>query len=128
MTEGYQQELNVCKMVVRPAMIYVLETMALTKRQEMELKMLRFSSCVTRKDEVRKEYTRGTVWVEHFGGIVRGAWLRWFGDVQRRIVDILVKDVEYEAYRQKKKEKEHREDSWMLEMQRVGVTEETTNN
>lgn len=44
------------KMVV----IYELETVALTKRQEVvvaDLKMQRFSSGVTRTDRVRNEYT-----------------------------------------------------------------------
>ena len=43
---------------VRPAMLYGLETVALTKRQEAEmevaeLKMLRFSLVVTRMDKIR---------------------------------------------------------------------------
>ena len=53
---------------IRPAMLYVLETVALTKRQEAEmevaeLKMLRFSLGVTRMDKIRNEYIRGTAQV-----------------------------------------------------------------
>ncbi|KAF7643594.1 hypothetical protein LDENG_00236740, partial [Lucifuga dentata] len=49
---------KVYKTVVRPAMLYGLETVALRKRQEAELevaetKMLRFSLGVTRMDRIR---------------------------------------------------------------------------
>ena len=52
--------------MVRPAMVYRLETVVVTKKQvkEMELaeiKMLRFTMGVTRKDKIKNEYTRGTV-------------------------------------------------------------------
>ena len=48
--------------VVRPAMVYGLETVAVTKKQveEMEvaeMKMLRFAMGGTKKDEIRNEYT-----------------------------------------------------------------------
>ncbi|KAF7667879.1 hypothetical protein LDENG_00044320 [Lucifuga dentata] len=71
---------KVYKTVVRPAMLYGLETVALRKRQEAELevaetKMLRFSL---------NEYIRGTAHVRCFGDKVREARLRWFGHVQRR--------------------------------------------
>ena len=63
---------KVYKVTVRPAMLYMLETVALTKRQEAEmemteLKMLRLSSGVTRMDNIRNEYvsTGGTVWREN---------------------------------------------------------------
>ena len=47
--------------VIRPAMVYGLETAAVTKKQvkEMEvaeMKMLRFAMGVTRKDKIRNEY------------------------------------------------------------------------
>ena len=54
-------------------MLYGLETVALTKRQEAEmevaeLKMLRlFSFGVTRTDKIRNEYIRGTAQVGQFG-------------------------------------------------------------
>ena len=58
--------------VVRPAMVYGLETAAVTKKQveEMEvaeMKMLRFVMGVTRKDKIRNEYIRSTVKVEQLG-------------------------------------------------------------
>ena len=61
---------KVYKVTVRPAMLYGLETVALTKRQEAEmaeLKMLRFSLGVTRMDKIRNEYIRGTAQVGKFG-------------------------------------------------------------
>ena len=58
--------------VVRPTIVYGLETVAVTKKQveEMEvaeMKMLRFAMGVTRKDKIRNEYIRSTVKVERLG-------------------------------------------------------------
>ena len=55
--------------VVRPEMVYGLETVVVTKKQvkEMEvpeMKMLRFAMGVTRKDKIRNDYVRNTVKVE----------------------------------------------------------------
>ncbi|MCJ8747081.1 hypothetical protein PDJAM_G00149250 [Pangasius djambal] len=80
---------KVYETVVRAAMLYGLETVALRKRQESELevaelKMLRFSLGVTRLDRIRNEYIRGTAHVGRLGDKVREARLRWFGHVQRR--------------------------------------------
>ncbi|KAK3510389.1 hypothetical protein QTP70_005861 [Hemibagrus guttatus] len=80
---------KVYRTVVRPAMLYGLETVSLRKRQESELevaelKMLRFSLGVTRLDRIRNDYIRGTAHVGRLGDKVREARLRWFGHVQRR--------------------------------------------
>ncbi|KAK3573623.1 hypothetical protein QTP86_029993, partial [Hemibagrus guttatus] len=80
---------KVYRTVVRPAMLYGLETVSLRKRQESELevaelKMLRFSLGVTRLDRIRNEYIRGTTHVGRLRDKVREARLRWFGHVQRR--------------------------------------------
>ncbi|KAK3556567.1 hypothetical protein QTP70_010634 [Hemibagrus guttatus] len=80
---------KVYRTVVRPAMLYGLETVSLRKRQESELevaelKMLRFSLGVTRLDRIRNEYIRGTAHVGRLGDKVREARLRWFGHVQWR--------------------------------------------
>ncbi|KAK3520147.1 hypothetical protein QTP70_016254 [Hemibagrus guttatus] len=80
---------KVYRTVVRPAMLYGLETVSLRKRQESELevaelKMLRFSLGVTRLDRIRNEYIRGTAHVGRLGDKVKEARLRWFGHVQRR--------------------------------------------
>ena len=80
---------KVYRMVVRPAMMYGLETVALTKKQEVELevaelRMLRFAMGVTRMDKVRNEHIRGTAHVRQLGKKVREERLRWFGHVLRR--------------------------------------------
>ena len=58
--------------VVRPAMVYGLETVAVTKKQveEMEvaeMKMLKFAMGVTRKDKIRNKHIRSTIKVERLG-------------------------------------------------------------
>ncbi|KAF7711996.1 hypothetical protein HF521_001007, partial [Silurus meridionalis] len=80
---------KVYRTVVRPEMLYGLETVALSKRQEVELevaelKMLRCSLGVTTMDRIRNEFIRGTAHVGRFGDKVREVRLRWFGHVQRR--------------------------------------------
>ena len=75
--------------VVRPAMMYGLETVAVTKRQveEMEIaemKMFRFAMGVMRKDEIRNEYIRSTVKVERLGMKMREGRLKWYGHVMGR--------------------------------------------
>ena len=70
---------KVYKVAVRPAMLYGLETVALTKRQEAEmevaeLKMLRVSLGVTRMDKNRNECIRGTVWRENTRGKTEMVW------------------------------------------------------
>ena len=71
------------RVAMRPAMLYGLETVALTKRQEAEmaeLKMLQFSLGVTRMDKIRNEYIRsrestgGTVWRENTRGETEVVW------------------------------------------------------
>ena len=75
--------------VVRPAMVYGLEIVAVTKKQveEMEveeIKMLRFAMGVTRKDKIRNEHIRSTVKVQRLGMKMREGRLRWYGHVMRR--------------------------------------------
>ena len=58
---------KVYKREVRPAMLFGLETMSLTKRQETklklaELKVLRWSLGVTKMDRIRKKYILETKW------------------------------------------------------------------
>ena len=74
--------------VVRPAMVYGLETVPVTKKQvEMEvaeMKMLRLTMGMTRKDTIRNEYIRSTVKVERLEMKMRKGRLRWYGYVIRR--------------------------------------------
>ena len=92
-------------------MLYGLETVALTKRQEAEmevaeLKMLRLSLGVTRMDKIRNEYTRGTAQVGKFGEKTPEARLRWGKDdgyigrrmlrmelPKRRLMDVVKEDM-----------------------------------
>ena len=74
--------------VIRPAMVYGLETVAVTMKQveEMEvaeMKMLRFAMGVTRKDKIRNDI-RSTVKVEQLGMKMREGRLRCYGHVMRR--------------------------------------------
>ena len=80
---------KVYKAAVRPAMLYGLETVALTKRQEAEmevaeLKMLRFALGVTRMDDIRNENIRGTAQVGKYEEKTREARLRWYGHLRRK--------------------------------------------
>ena len=75
--------------VMRPAMVYELETVALTKKEveEMEvadIKILRFAMGVTRKDKIRNEFISGIVKVERLGVKMKEGRLRWYGHVMRR--------------------------------------------
>ncbi|KAJ8376011.1 hypothetical protein SKAU_G00065910 [Synaphobranchus kaupii] len=118
--------------VVRPAMLYGLETVALTKIQEgelevAELKMLRFSLGVTRMDKIRNEYIRGTAHVGQFGHKVREARLRWFGHVRRREVGYIGRrmlDMELPGKRRRGRPKRRFMDTVKEDMQAVGVTED----
>ena len=72
---------KVYKRVVRPAMLYGLEAVALMKIQEVELevaefKILRFSMVVIKMNRIRNKQIRGTARVGHFGDKVREARLR----------------------------------------------------
>jgi len=77
------------KTCVRPAMVYGMETVAVTKKQEKrmevaEMKMLRFSIGKTRLDRIRNEKVRKELGVAEMRRILREARLRWFGHVSRR--------------------------------------------
>ena len=70
-------------------MLYGLETVALTNRQEAEmevaeLKMLRFPFGVTRMDKIRNEYIRGTAQVGRFGEKTREEKLMRYGHLRRK--------------------------------------------
>ena len=75
--------------VVRPAMMYGIETVAVTKNQveEMEvteIKMLKFAMGVRRKVKIRNEYIGGTVKVEQLEIKMREGRPRWYEHVMRR--------------------------------------------
>lgn len=123
---------KVYKTVVRPAMLYGMETVPLTKIQEaeleaVELKMLRFSLGVTRLDKIRNDYIRGTAHVHQFWGEAREARLRWFGHVQRRDGEYVGKrmlEMEQPGRRKRGRPKRRFMDAVKEDMQAVGVTDE----
>ena len=76
-------------LMVKPAILYGLETVAVTKKQieEMDvakMKMLRFAMGVTRKDWIQNEYIRCTVKVERLGIKMREGRMKCYGHVIRR--------------------------------------------
>ena len=75
--------------IVRPAMLYGLETVALTKcllkkLEVTEMKMLRWSKGVTLLDKVQNEDVRRAMAVGDLSVKLREGRLRWFGHVWRR--------------------------------------------
>ncbi|KAK3548617.1 hypothetical protein QTP70_015563, partial [Hemibagrus guttatus] len=123
---------KVYRTVVRPAMLYGLETVSLRKRQEsalevVELKMLRFSLGVTRLDRIRNEYIRGTAHVGRLVDKVREARLRWFGHVQRRESEYIGRrmlDMELPGRRQRGRPKRRYMDGINEDMKLVGASVE----
>ena len=120
---------KVYKVAVRPAMLYGLEKVALTKRQEAELKMLRFSLGVTRMDNIRNEYMRGTAQVGKFGEKTREARLRWYGHLRRKddgYIGRRMLRMELPGKRKRGRPKRRFMDVVKEDMAEVEVTEEDT--
>ena len=83
---------------VRPAMLYGMETVALMRRQEVELevaelRMLRFAMGVMRLDKIKSTHVRGTVNIVRIGKKVRETRLRWYGHVLQRNAEYVGKQV-----------------------------------
>ena len=77
------------KTMIRPAMLYGMEKVAVTKGQERkmevaEMKMLRFSQGKTRLDRIENAVIRGRVIMGELVGKIRESRLRLFGHVERR--------------------------------------------
>ena len=112
--------------VVRPAMMYGLETVAVTKKQVEEMKMLKFAMGVTRKDKIRNKHIRSTVKVERLGMKMREGRLRWYGHVMRRYQEYVGRKVmEMELPGKKKRGRPKRRflDAAKEDMEKVGVKE-----
>ena len=89
---------KMCKSVVRPVMLYGMETVAVTERQVgkkevAELKMVRWALGVTRKGKIGSEYVRGTAKIAKLGDKLRNVRLRWYGHVKRREVGYVGKTI-----------------------------------
>ena len=77
------------KSMVRPAMLYGMEAVAVTGGQERkmevaEMKVMRFVLGKTRMDRVTNEAIRNTLKVGELRGKLRETRLRWYGHVLRR--------------------------------------------
>ena len=112
-------------------MVYGLETVAVTKKQveEMEvtdMKMLRFTMGVMRKDKIRKEHIRSTVKVEWLGMKMREGRLRWYGHVMRRDQEYVgrkMMEMELPGKRRRGRPKRRFLDVVKEDMKEVGVRE-----
>ena len=127
---------KVYRTAVRPALMYGLETIAMTKKQEdnlevTEMKMLRAALGVTREDRIRNQYIRGTAHVRKMGDKVREGRLRWYGHVQRRDNEYIGKKVlrmELPGKRRRGRPKRRYMDSIREDMRTAGVIEEDAND
>ena len=118
------------KSVVRPTMLYDMETVAVTERQVgkmevAELKMVRWTLGVTRKNRIRNEYVRGTAKIAKPGDKLRDARLRWYGQVKwregyvgKRMMEMVVPDG-----RKRGKPRRRWMDLAREDMERVGARE-----
>ena len=80
---------KVHRAVVRPALTYGLEAAPMKRKEEKkmdvaEMKMLRWSVGVTRRDRIRNEYIRGTVKVVEVSKKIQESRMRWYGHLKRR--------------------------------------------
>ena len=129
-------KVKVYSSVVRPAMVYGLETVAVTMKQveEMEveeMKMLRLAMGVTRKDRIRNEYIRSTVKVERLGMKMRVSSLRWYGHVMRRHQEYVGKkmmEMELPGKRKRGRPKRRFLDVVKEDMEEVGAKETDVEN
>ena len=115
------------KSVARPAILYEMEMVAVTKRQMKkmevaELKMVRWALGVTRKDKIRNEYVRGTAKIAKLRDKLWNARLRWYGHVKKERRLHGEKDDGDGSARQKKKRKtKERMDLVREDIERVGA-------
>ena len=119
------------KSVVRPTMLYGMETVEVTERQVgkievAELKMVRWALGVTRKDKIRNEYVRGTAKIAKLGDKLRNARPRCYGHGKRREEDYVGKRMMEMAVSSRRKRGRPRR-RWMdllrEDMERVGARE-----
>ena len=123
---------KVYKTVIKPALVYSLETVALSKGQEKELevaelKMLRYSLGVTKLDKIRSEYIRGTAHVRRLRDKLREGRLRWYGHMMRREEEYIGKRMlrmELPGRRKRGRPKRRFMDAVKEDMRVAGVTDD----
>ena len=116
--------------VIRPALIYGAETWATTKREEErlnvnEMRMLRWSCGVTRKDRVPNKYIRGSLKITEVRKKIMERRLMWYGHVERREEDHYLKRVanmEIPGKRRIRRPKTRCKDSVKRDMKEIGLT------
>ena len=81
---GVLQEGFRYKTMVRPAMMYGIEILAVTKMLVEEMKMSRWSLGITRKDRIRNEEIGRIVQVGGITETMQETILRWLGHAVRR--------------------------------------------
>ena len=101
--------------VVKPTIVYGLETVAVTKKQVekmevAEMKMLRFAMGVTREDKIRNEHIRSIVKIELLGMKMREGRLSWYGHVMRRDQEYVERKMIEMKLRKRGEEGDQRED------------------
>ena len=122
--------------VVRPAIMFGLETLAVTKKQVeqmevAEIKMLRFAMRVMKKDKIINEYIRGTAKVERLGMNMREGRLRWYGHVMRRVQEYVgrrVMEMELSGKRKRERPKRRFLDVVKEHMGEIGTREKDIAN
>ena len=123
---------KIYKCAVRPAVLYGMETVAVTERmvkkmEVAELKMVRWALGVTLKDKVRNEYIWGTAKIRRIGEMLRGERLRWFGHVKRREESYIgrrMMKIEIPGKRTRGKPRRRWNDNIKEDMKKAGVSEE----
>ena len=89
---------KIYRTMVRPAMLYGMETVPLTAGLEnrmdtAEMRMLRWSLAVTRRDMLRNEVVRDRLKVGVLSQKIKESRLMWYGHVERREEDYFWKRV-----------------------------------
>ena len=90
------------------------------------MKMLRFTTGVTRKDKIRNEHIRITVKVERLGMNMREGRLRWYGHVMRKDQEYVgrkMMEMELPEKRRRGRPKRRFLDAVKEDMKEVGVKE-----
>ena len=117
------------KNVVRPTMLYEMETVAVTERQVgkmevAELKRVRWALGMTRKDKIRNKYVRGTAKIAKLGEKLWNARLHWYGHVKRKdYIGKRMMEMAVPGRRQRGRPRRRWMDLVREDMERVGARE-----
>ncbi|XP_046986893.1 uncharacterized protein LOC124561545 [Schistocerca americana] len=125
---------KVFKSVVRPAMIYGVETWPITVAQERkmevaEMRMLRWMCGVTRKYRIRNEFVRGAVKVGPMGKKIQESRLKWYGHLRKKGEEYIgnrVEDIKIEGARRRGRPKRRWKDKMSGDLREKGWKKEET--